>query len=228
MINTLLFISLAPVFIIALYIYSRDKYEKEPLILLLRALLIGVLIAIPVVLIEKFLMFFSLGMEGLGYAAYTSFVVAGLTEEGMKFFALYLFFWRNKNFNERFDGIVYAVFIALGFAGIENIIYVFTGGYAVGLVRALTAIPAHALFGIVMGYYFGFAKYKPFYKKKYLLMAFFLPFAFHGLYDFLLMANSSLLLIAFIPLFIYFWISGFRKMTKASNDSSFKISNDSQ
>lgn len=226
MINTLLFISLAPVFIIAFYIYSRDKYEKEPVIILLRALLIGVLIAIPVALIERFLMSFSLGMEGLTYAAYTSFAVAGLTEEGMKFLALYIFFWRNKNFNERFDGIVYAVFIALGFAAVENIIYVFSGGFAVGLVRALTAVPAHALFGIVMGYYFGFAKYKPSYRTGYLLMAFFLPFAFHGLYDFLLMGNSSLLLTAFIPLFIFFWISGFRKLDSASDDSSFKITPD--
>jgi len=226
MINNLLFISLAPVLIIAFYIYSRDKYEKEPLGLLLRALLAGVLIVLPVVLIEKILAGLSEGMEGLTYAAYTGFFVAGLTEEGMKFIALYVFFWRNKNFNEKFDGIVYAVFIALGFAGIENMIYVFTGGYAIGLVRALTAVPAHALFGIVMGYYFGMAKYNPGKRTIYLIMAFFMPFAFHGLYDFLLMGNSPLLLIAFIPMLIYFWISGFKKLAKASNDSSFRITHD--
>ena len=100
-------------------------------------------------------------LEGLSYAAYTAFIVAALTEEGMKFLAFYFFFWKNRNFNERFDGIVYAVYISLGFAGIENILYVFTGGYSVGVIRALTAVPAHALFGIVMGYYFGMAKFNP-------------------------------------------------------------------
>jgi len=222
MINNLLFISLAPVFIIAFYIYSRDKYEKEPLLTLLKAMLTGVLIVLPVVLIEKLLMMFSRGYEGMAYAGYNAFLVAGLTEEGMKFLAFYFVFWKNRNFNEKFDGIVYAVYIALGFAGIENIIYVFTGGYGVGIIRAVTAVPAHALFGIVMGYYFGMARFSTRLRKVYLFLAFFLPFIFHGLYDFILMSNSQLLLMLFIPVFIYFWISGFRKMSALSDDSAFK------
>ncbi|TFG43444.1 MAG: PrsW family intramembrane metalloprotease [Bacteroidia bacterium] len=228
MFNNLLFISLAPILIIALYIYSRDKYEKEPISFLLRALLAGVLIVIPVVFIERFLSIPSEGLEGISNAAYTAFVVAALTEEGMKYIAFYLFFWRNRNFNERFDGIVYAVYIALGFAGIENILYVFTGGYSVALVRALTAVPAHALFGIVMGYYFGMAKFYPNHRVFYLFMTFFLPFTFHGLYNFLLMGNSPFLLTMFLPLFIYFWISGFKKMSIASNASSFRKSSDDE
>jgi len=179
MFNNLLFISLAPILIIAFYIYSRDKYEKEPLSFLLKALLAGIIIVIPVVLIERLLTISSENMEGMTNAAYTAFIVAGLTEEGMKYLAFYLFFWKNRNFNERFDGIVYAVYIALGFAGIENLLYVFSGGYSVGLVRALTAVPAHALFGIAMGYYFGMAKFYPSYKPYYLVLAFFLPFVFH-------------------------------------------------
>jgi protease PrsW len=224
MFNNLMFISLAPILIIAFYIYSRDKYEKEPLSFLLRALLTGVLIVLPVVLIEKLLTIPSESMAGLSNAAYTAFIVAALTEEGMKFIAFYFFFWKNRNFNERFDGIVYAVFIALGFAGIENLLYVFTGGYSVGLIRALTAVPAHALFGIIMGYYFGIAKYNPDRRTTYLILAFFLPFLFHGLYDFLLMSNSLFLIIIFIPLFVYFWITGFKKMSLASDASSFRDS----
>lgn len=222
MFNNLLFISLAPILIIAFYIYSRDKYEKEPLSFLLRALFAGVLTVLPVVLIEKLLSIPAEHMEGLSNVAYTAFIVAALTEEGMKFIAFYFFFWKNRNFNERFDGIVYAVFIALGFAGIENLLYVFTGGYSVGIIRALTAVPAHALFGIVMGYYFGMAKYNPDRRTFYIILAFFFPFVFHGLYDFLLMSNSPLLIIIFIPLFIYFWISGFKKMSIASDASSFR------
>ena len=222
MINNLLFISLAPVLIIAFYIYSRDKYEKEPFSILLKALFAGVIIVLPVVLIEKFLDSLSEGMEGLRAAAYTAFAVAGFTEESFKFLAFYFFFWKNKNFNEKFDGIVYAVYIAMGFAGIENILYVFTGGYGVGIVRALTAVPAHALFGIVMGFYFGLARFNPQRQAIYLILAFLLPFIFHGLYDFMLMGNSPLLLIAFIPVFIYFWVSGFRKMTRLSEASVFR------
>jgi RsiW-degrading membrane proteinase PrsW (M82 family) len=228
MFNNLLFISLAPILIIAFYIYNRDKYEKEPIPLLLRALLAGVLIVLPVVLIEKLLSMPSEMMEGLPAAAYTAFVVAGLTEEGIKFLAFCFFFWNNKNFNEKFDGIVYSVYIALGFAGIENILYVFSGGYGVGLIRALTAVPAHALFGIVMGYYFGLAKFNQTQRKGYLILAFVLPLLFHGLYDFLLMSNSPILLILFVPIFIFFWIGGFKKMTIASDASSFRNESDDE
>ncbi len=222
MFNNLLFVSLAPVLIIAFYIYNRDKYEKEPFPVLLKALLAGVLIVLPVVIIERLLMIFYQEGEGLGYAFYNAFVVAGLTEEGMKYLALYLVFWKNRNFNEKFDGIVYAVFIALGFAAIENILYVFRGGYGVGLIRAITAIPAHALFGIVMGYYFGLARFSSGHIPLYLFLAFLLPFTFHGLYDFILMSNSKVLLTLFIPVFFYFVVSGFRKMDRLSEASVFR------
>jgi RsiW-degrading membrane proteinase PrsW (M82 family) len=225
MFNNLLFISLAPIFIIAFYIYSRDIYEKEPISYLLKALSIGAIIVLPVVFIEKQLSVPAEKLEGISNAAWIAFIVAGLTEEGMKYLAFLLFFWKSSNFNERFDGIVYAVYISLGFAGIENILYVFSGGYSVGIVRALTAVPAHALFGVVMGYYFGLAKFYPKFRGVYLILAFFLPFVFHGLYDFLLMANSPFFLSIFIPLFIYFWIIGFRKISIASDASVFRKNN---
>ncbi|MBK7480956.1 MAG: PrsW family intramembrane metalloprotease [Bacteroidales bacterium] len=225
MFNNLLFISLAPIFIIAFYIYSRDIYEKEPLSYLLKALSIGAIIVLPVVFIEKQLSAPADKLEGISNAAWIAFIVAGLTEEGMKYLAFLLFFWKSSNFNERFDGIVYAVYISLGFAGIENILYVFSGGYSVGIVRALTAVPAHALFGVVMGYYFGLAKFHQKFRGVYLMLAFFLPFVFHGLYDFLLMANSPFFLSIFIPLFIYFWIIGFRKISIASDASVFRKNN---
>jgi RsiW-degrading membrane proteinase PrsW (M82 family) len=224
MFNSLLFISLAPVFIIAFYIYNRDRYEKEPIPLLIKALFIGSLCALPVLLIEWLLNRLYSGPEGISEAAYTAFVVAGLTEESIKFLALWIFFWRNKNFNEKFDGIVYAVFIALGFAGIENIIYVFQGGYSVGIMRALTAVPAHALFGIMMGYNFGLARFNEKFRGLNLFAAFLIPFISHGAYDFLLMGNSQLLMVVFVPVFLLYWITGFRKMRKLSDDSVFRNS----
>lgn len=222
MFNNLLFISLAPVFIIAFYIYSRDRYEKEPLSLLIKALFIGIICVLPILLIEGVLTKIYVGREGIGEAAYTAFVVAGLTEEGIKFLALFLFFWRNRNFNEKFDAIVYAVFISLGFAAIENVLYVFQGGYSVGLVRAVTAVPAHALFGIMMGYNFGLARFNGEYRGINLFAAFTIPFVSHGAYDFLLMSNNQLMMVVFIPVFIFYWITGFRKMKKLSDDSAFR------
>jgi len=222
MINALLFISLAPVFIIAFYIYNRDRYEKEPASLLFKALLIGVLCVLPILLIEGLLTKLYSGNDGINEAAYTAFVVAGLTEEGIKFLALFLFFRKSRHFNEKFDGIVYAVFISLGFAAIENILYVFQGGFNVGLVRALTAVPAHALFGIMMGYNFGLARFNEKQRVLNLTAAFMLPFIAHGAYDFLLMSNSPVMLIAFVPLFILYWITGFRSMRRLSADSPFQ------
>jgi RsiW-degrading membrane proteinase PrsW (M82 family) len=222
MIKSLLFISIAPVIIVALYIYLRDKYEKEPFLTLLMALLTGVLIVFPVVLVEKLLGAFSIQIVSLSTAAYNAFYVASITEEGFKYLAFILIFWRNKNFNEKFDGIVYAVFISLGFAAIENIFYVYKGGYDVGVLRALTAVPAHALFGIVMGYHFGLARFYPGERRKHLILAFLMPFLWHGIYDFLLLGQRQILLFLFIPVIIIFWINGFRKMQKLSSASVFR------
>ncbi|NMC37278.1 MAG: PrsW family intramembrane metalloprotease, partial [Bacteroidales bacterium] len=209
MLNSLLFISLAPVVIIAFYIYSRDRYEKEPASILIKALLTGALCVLPVLLIEGLLLKLYRGPEGIDEAAYTAFIVAGLTEEGVKFLALWLFFWGNRNFTEKFDGIVYAVYVALVFAAIENIIYVFQGGFSVGITRALTAVPAHALFGIMMGYNLGLARFNRRYRVLNLSAAFIIPFISHGAYDFLLLGNSQFLLAVFIPVFIVYWITGF-------------------
>lgn len=222
MIKSLLFISIAPVIIVALYVYLRDKYEKEPVVNLLKALFTGVLLVIPIVYIEKILGSFSEGFTALGSAGYNAFVVASLTEEGFKYLAFMLIFWKNRNFNEKFDGIVYAVYISLGFAAVENIFYVYNGGYAVGVLRALTAVPAHALFGTVMGYHFGLARFYPVKRKVQLLLAFLIPFGWHGVYDFLLMGQKQLLLVLFIPVIILLWINGFGKMKRLSAESVFR------
>ena len=146
------------------------------------------------------------------------------SEEGFKFLAFILLIWKSRDFNEKFDGIVYAVFISLGFAGIENLLYVVQGGATVGLSRALTAVPAHALFGITMGYYFGLARFYPVQRKFMISLAILVPFMFHGFYDFCLMSKQPLMLLLIIPFIIYLWISGFRKMKLLSNQSIYKRS----
>ncbi|MFC2089799.1 PrsW family glutamic-type intramembrane protease [Bacteroidota bacterium] len=219
----LLLSALAPVIIILFYIYFRDKYEKEPISLLLLSILAGVIIVLPILLIEGLISswnpFAGNPDVHIQNAAYDAFLVASLVEEGFKFLALYLLLWRNKNFNEKFDGIVYAVFISLGFAAVENIMYVNRGGYDVALIRAMTAVPAHALFGIRMGYFFGVAKMYSELRKTYLPLAFLYPFLLHGVYDFLLMTGSNWLLVVFVPYLVLLYFLGFRKM-KITSDTS--------
>ena len=212
----LLFIALAPILIIAFYIYFRDKYEKEPVYLLLISLVLGGLIVMPIIYLERFLSLFSIYFDGYSSAAYNAFAVASFSEESFKFLALFILIWRNRNFNEKFDGIVYAVFISLGFAAVENVLYVSEGGLSVGLMRAITAVPAHALFGIIMGYYYGLAKFYPKQRTKYLLQSYFMPILFHGLYDFILMSEHPYLLVVFIPFIIFLWRRGFKRMKTLS------------
>jgi RsiW-degrading membrane proteinase PrsW (M82 family) len=218
----LLLISFAPVIIILFYVYFRDKYEKEPVKLLVKALVAGMLTVIPILFVETFLTGFYTMEDGLFGAFWHAFVVAGFTEELFKFIALYIIIWRNPNFNEKFDGIVYAVFVSLGFALVENIMYVTGYGFEVGLNRAWTAVPAHAIFGITMGYYFGIAHMYKELKNSYLWKAFLVPFLLHGIYDFILMAGIPQLLVLFIPFLIYLYIIGFKRMKTISDSSVFR------
>lgn len=211
--------SLAPVFIIAFYIYFRDRYEREPLVMLLKALAGGVVAVLPILLVERYLAGISPVSGGLGHAAYHAFVVAAATEEVFKFMALFILVWRSPFFNEQFDGIVYAVFISLGFAAVENVMYVTGGGYQTALLRAITAVPAHAVFGITMGYYFGIARRYQELKKAYLFRSVAVPVLLHGIYDFLLMAGYGWLMLLFIPYLVYLYREAGRKMKKLSEVS---------
>lgn len=221
-----LFLSLAPIAIVAFYVYFRDKYEKEPVLLLLKSMLAGGIIIIPVLAVEAGLgSYWAAKMGGeasqLSTAAYTGFVVAGLTEEVFKFIALYILVWKNPNFNERFDGIVYAVFVSLGFAAIENIAYVYSGGTGVGIARMFTSVPAHALFGVTMGFYLGLAKCFPQDKEKLLVLSLVWPIILHGAYDFIIMSGNAFLLLSFLPFVVYLWRSGFAHMRLMSQSSRF-------
>lgn len=218
----LLISAIAPSMALMIYFYTKDHYEKEPKAVLFKAFALGCLAVAPIVFIELKLNLFDLAEESLLAAGYTAFIVAGLVEEGFKFFVLWFFLWKNKNFNERYDGILYSVFISLGFATTENIGYVYLSGYNTAFIRAITAVPAHALFGVVMGYYFGRARFaKEERSIKYLLLAFFIPILLHGIYDFILFSKSVELLLLFIPYMLYLWKRGLDHVDELSERSSF-------
>lgn len=185
-------ISVAPGLAIILFIYMKDKYEKEPRSYLFKCFLMGVLSIIPAVILS--LSFEgSLTLESLNIPDQfiKAFFVVALAEEGAKFFFVRVFAYRNSNFNEPFDGIIYAVMVSMGFATAENILYVFSDGIGTGILRMFTAVPAHASFAIIMGYFLGLAKFSK--NSSYLaLLGLSGAILFHGAYDFFLFT-------AFVP-----------------------------
>lgn len=222
----LLIVSLAPVVIIAAYIYFRDKYEKEPIGLLLKALFAGALTVIPILVLEGYLDRFTFQLPGLFSAAWKAFAVAAFSEELFKYLALYLLIWRSAEFNEKFDGIVYATYVSLGFAAVENVLYVTDGGLNTGMMRAVTAVPAHAIFGITMGFYFGLAKFYEKERRSLKQKALFFPILLHGIYDFILFTEIEWLTIVFFGFVIYLYISGLKRMKKLSGQSIYNTDYD--
>jgi protease PrsW len=222
----ILIIALAPVAIIAGYIWARDKYEREPIRMLLGALLAGALTIFPVMGIESLISALGEPLEGLAEAAWSGFAVAGFTEELFKYTALFLLIWKSKAFNDKYDGIVYGAFISLGFAGIENVLYVIQEGYTTGMVRAFTAVPAHAIFGITMGFYFGMAKFYPAKRTQLKIKALIIPMFLHGVYDFILMTGIEWLWIVFLGFLIFLFISAIRRMKKLTDTSYFRTNYD--
>lgn len=192
--SIILIASLAPVIFLLGYIYAKDKYQKEPFGQLMKALLGGVLAAVlDIILLSVVNLFinpvFSSELQG---ALYQAFCMAALPEELCKLFFLYLFIWNSQYFDEYYDGVEYAAFVGLGFAGLENVMYVLQGGVGVAVGRALFAVPAHFFFAIFMGYFFSMAKFKPWKKGTYLLLAYIVPVILHGIYDGILMTQNAI------------------------------------
>lgn len=190
----LLLSALAPVAAVIVYIYVKDKYEKESKRYLTLAFVLGgvVSIIITTILYLFFDLFLPLPDD---YSIWQQFVkaffVVGIIEEFSKYLMVRGFLQPRTVFNEPYDGIIYAVMVSMGFAAVENIMYVIQGGINVAFLRAFTAIPAHATFGIIMGYYMGKAKFSK-NKFKWNLIGLFTAVLFHGAYDFFLF-------IGFIP-----------------------------
>ncbi len=155
-------------------------------------------------------------------AAWQAFVVAAFSEELFKYIALYLLIWNRREFNEKFDGIVYAVFISLGFAGVENVLYVFGNGNQTGISRAVSAVPAHAIFGITMGFYFGMAKFYKKIQKQLKIKALLYPVLLHGIYNFILFAGIEWLTIVFFGFLIFLYCSGLKRIRELSEKSIFR------
>lgn len=184
----LLIATATPVLIVIIYIYIKDKYEKESKRVLLVSFLLGAILSIIITTILY--LFFDLFLplpddHSIWQQFVKAFFVVALIEEFSKYIMVRYYAQPKKDFNEPFDGIIYAVMVSMGFAAVENLFYVLEGGINVAVIRAVTAIPAHATFAILMGYYMGKAKFSN-QKVKYNLIGLSLAVLFHGAYDFFL------------------------------------------
>ncbi|MGB1308965.1 MAG: PrsW family intramembrane metalloprotease [Oceanihabitans sp.] len=222
-----LLLAIAPVIIIILYIYYKDKYDKEPKSLLFYSFLLGAFISIIVTTLLYVITDYTIPIEIHGNKSILqlfikAFFVVALIEEFSKYIIVRYFAQPNKAFNEQFDGIVYAVMVSMGFAATENIIYVIDGGLETAILRAFTAVPAHATFGILMGYFMGKAKFNK-NKKRLNLVGLLLAVIFHGTYDFFLFLEfiPGIWIGAFISLILGILLSR-KAINKHSNNSRFK------
>ncbi len=218
----LLVAATTPVLIVIIYIYIKDKYEKESKRILLYTFLLGAILSIVITTILY--LFFDLFLPlknnfSIWQQFVKAFFVVALIEEFSKYIMVRYYAQPRKGFNEPFDGIVYAVMVSMGFAAVENIFYVLEGGMNVAIIRAFTAIPAHATFAILMGYYMGKAKFSN-NKAKLNLIGLLLAVLFHGAYDFFLFINfiPGISIGAFISLIIGIVLS--RKAIKAHQENS--------
>ena len=199
-------IAILPVIVLMIFIYRQDKYQKEPLGSLAKAFF-GGMIAIQLDILIVTIVDSILGNTWLANTVFFSaFMEAGIPEELSKFIIFMIFIWRDKNFDEYFDGIVYASFIGLGFACIENIEYVFSFGFSTGVVRALISVPGHFLFGVLLGYFLSMAKFHPEKRGTYIWTGLLAAMTAHGLFDWLLMVTQYLNpLIGTLIYFVFLW-----------------------
>lgn len=204
-----IFAAILPAFLLVWYIWWKDKYQREPISLILRGVAYGVLSAGMAVALESLIM--SLGLipeqpQGFLQALWKAFVGAAIPEETVKLLMLWLLLRKNPYFDERFDGIVYACCVGMGFAGTENIIYLLSNidnWESVAIQRAVFAVPGHFMFAVAMGYfysmlYFGDMSWRD--RSR----IFWVPVTLHGIYDGLLfMASLGTALSAILVLTFY-------------------------
>jgi RsiW-degrading membrane proteinase PrsW (M82 family) len=180
----LLSFAIAPGVCIATFIYLKDKHEREPIGLLVKSFLFGIgSVIITLIISAPLSIFVPINTQDYSQQAVHAFLIVALVEELSKYIFVRGILYKDPNFNEPFDGIVYSVMVSMGFATLENIMYVVDGGWGVAVLRMFTAVPAHAAFAVLMGYYLGLAKFVH-HKSHYGWYGLGIATLFHGAYDY--------------------------------------------
>ncbi|MFC4777534.1 glutamic-type intramembrane protease PrsW [Paenibacillus sp. GCM10023252] len=214
--------AVAPGISLLIYLYLKDRYDTEPIHMVIRLFLLGVLIVVPTMVIGR-------GMElWWGESHFVlAFIQSAGVEEFLKWFVLYHVIYNHTEFDEPYDGIVYAASISLGFATLENVLYAIFSPATFGtlLVRALLPVSGHALFGVIMGYYLGKARFAPASRaRSYLLLSLIIPMALHGSYDWIMLtAKAHWIYVIIIPFMLLLWIWGLRMLQRANARSPFRL-----
>ena len=231
----LIAIALLPAIVLCGYVFKKDRVEKEPLGLLLKLFIFGAISYVPAAFAEVFLgeiidAFFINGTYT--YLLVDNFIGIALVEEGIKFIVLIWLTRRNKAFNSFFDGLIYSVFVSLGFAALENVLYVLEGGIYTGIMRAILSVPGHMFFAVMMGYHYSLwhitekaaekeaeieSRKAPFDSSKEKALCLIVPTLAHGFYDFCCSAGAvwaTFLLYAFV---IFMYVHCFGRIKKMSN-----------
>ncbi len=226
-----LVVAAAPSLLLLAYFYFRDHFEREPLPHLLASYLLG--------------MYAMVAAQGLALAAegwvsprwlrggdtaalvFDAFVLSGLIEELAKWIIVMAAIIHWREFDEPLDGLVYGVAVSLGFATLENVLYLSRFGLDIAWQRAVFAVPAHALFGGALGYHAGRAKFArarggagPWRDRALSLV---IPTAFHGIYDFALLRKLDLTVwISVTAISAGLWAFVLRRVRKAQRASPYR------
>ncbi|WP_088102237.1 glutamic-type intramembrane protease PrsW [Halalkalibacter urbisdiaboli] len=196
--------AIAPGMALLSYFYLRDQYEARTNALVLRTFIIGAILVFPVMVLQ-----YAFTVEGYfndpisrALILYSSF------EEFFKWFFLFFFVYQHAQFKRRYDGIVFGVSLSLGFASMENVFYLLANGVEMAIGRALLPVSSHALFGVIMGYYFGRAKFDKTRQSFFLYVSLLIPILLHGSYDLILVLLNVYFLFGMIPfMFLLWWVA---------------------
>ncbi|MDX8290679.1 glutamic-type intramembrane protease PrsW [Metabacillus indicus] len=202
---------IAPGLAILSYFYLKDQYEAEPIYMVFRSFAFGALLVFPIMFIQYVLE----TEQIIDSKVLLAFFSSGLLEEFFKWFILFVTIYPHVHFDEHYDGIVYGVASSLGFATLENILYLVGNGLEFAVGRALLPVSSHALFGVIMGYYMGKGKFSELSeKRKWILFSLMVPVILHGLYDYILVANK-LWPLYMVPFMLCLWWFSLHKAKKA-------------
>jgi len=205
---------IAPGLAMMSYLYLKDRYDSEPFSMVLRVFIFGAMLVFPIMFIQYVLQVEGVFVDDLLRA----FIATSLLEEFFKWFVLFYIVYQHVEFDEPYDGIIYGASVSLGFATVENILYLFANGVEFAFARALLPVSSHALFGVIMGYYMGKGKFSTRNKKSFVLIALLVPFLLHGIYDFILLTQEKWLFYI-LPFMVFLWWFGIRKLKVASMEN---------
>ncbi|MBO5273921.1 MAG: PrsW family intramembrane metalloprotease [Clostridia bacterium] len=256
--NLLICAALFPAIALCIYVFRKDRVDKEPLDLLIKLFVLGVVSCFPAAMLEEMLIgmidkifsAFTLATDGeyyftsAMYRIYTAieyFIGVALVEEGLKWLILFFVTRRNRNFNSLFDGLIYAVFVSLGFAALENVFYVLEYGWGNALMRAVMSVPGHMFFAVLMGYYYSLwhmyekagsqehllkelghlpGDAKEFSGRRFIFLSLLIPILAHGWYNYCCTIDTLIAAVMLYAFLIFLYIYCFGKIRRMSKDDA--------